>query len=100
MFERERDPNLARGTCNTRGMVINFRSSLKNVFATCLFFVSPANAKKNKNSNTFVDFSQTLRLSRYKELTNCSCFNATLLAVLKHSWQFFARFLYVASVYQ
>ena len=64
------------------------------MFATCLFFVSPANAKINKNSNTFVDFSQTLRLSRYKELTNCSCFNATLLAVLKHSWQFFARFLY------
>ena len=43
------------------------------IFATCLIFVSSANARKNKNSNTSVVFSQTVLLSSYKRLTKCSC---------------------------
>ena len=47
-----------------------FRITLKSSFTTCLRFVSSANVRADKNRNTLVGFSQTVRLSSYKVLTN------------------------------
>ena len=57
---------------------------IKKLVHYMFIFVSSANARKNKNGNTLVVFGQTVRLSSYKELTNCNrsftiCSNAIVL---------------------
>ena len=53
-----------------------------------LIFCSISQCHERKNSNTLVFFSQTVRLSSYEGLSNCSrsftlCWNVTLLAVYR-----------------
>ena len=61
---------------NSFRSIERFSVDLRNSFATCLLFVSSANAMKDKKQQ--VAFSQTVRFSSYKGIADCSCSACTV----------------------